>query len=826
MTIAWFHELDLGDISLVGGKGANLGKMARAGLPVPPGFCVTTDAYKQFINEMDLWTEMERLLATLPAREAGEKIRQRVESASMPELISKSIKEAYAKLNGGLAPVAVRSSATAEDLADASFAGQQESYLGIRGNENLTLHVQRCWASLWTERAIAYRERNHFLHQQVSLSVVVQEMVASDVAGVLFTVNPVTNQKDEMLINAAYGLGESVVSGRVTPDTFKIARKRFRVLEQTHGTKATRIDMTDGGTLESNTTPTERERLSLDDSALRRLSALGEQVEKYYGAPQDIEWAIAENQLYLLQTRPVTSLTTNTPKPQTLNRMQHVIVDDILEHYPEPPYPLDYSAVTDSYQQLINALRDYGVELPPSDKIILLDKDGVPNIVPPNPRLKFRFFFSYVYLLKKLNSDPNIWLNGQHAEFSSELNALRQVDVTRLNNLGLIQFIQRAVDITSRVGAIRFRDFIIPAIARSAFLKLLMSFAKDSKQINVMDLLGGLPYKTAVIDHALHQLALEAGKLPQAREILLNTFLDSVLPAIQKNAEGKILLEKVQAFLDEHGARTMRMYLPFSNRSWSETPATLLTTIAVILRSDKLHVESSHYDEIRQRLLSGLSGWFRSRFISTLEKFRIGHIARESTLYTIEEGFLQARRGVDEAAQRLLNGGALPKLEQIVYLTFTELYAALNGSLSPNEITPLIMRREKARPQATKTWRGQWQTAKKSTSDTSVLNGLSGSSGYAEGTVKVINGPAEFDKLQSGDVLVCPYTDPAWTPLFTLAGAVVSDTGGPLSHAAIVAREYGIPAVLGTQTATSQFKDGDQVSVDGRSGEVKLLISI
>lgn len=824
MVIAWFHDENLGDLSLVGGKGANLGKMARAGLPVPPGFCVTTDAYKLFINEMDLWTEMEHLLATLPAREAGAKIRERIENAPMPESISKSILEAYANLNSGSATVAVRSSATAEDLADASFAGQQESYLGIRGNENLILHVRRCWASLWTERAIAYRERNHFPHQQVSLAVVVQEMVASDVAGVLFTVNPVTNNKDEMFVNAAYGLGESVVSGRVTPDTFRVARRRFRVLEQTRGTKATRIDMTGGGTAESNTAPTERERLSVDDSALRRLSALGEKVEKYYGAPQDIEWAIANGQLYLLQTRPVTSLTVNTPRPHTLNRTQHAIVNDILEHYPEPPYPLDYLAVTDSYQQFMDVLHDYGVDLPPSNEIILLNKDGIPTIVPPSPRLNFRFFYSFVYLYKKLSSDPNLWINRQRAGFSVELNALGKVDVTQLNNQELIQFIRGAVDITSRVGAIRFRDFIIPAVIRSAFLKLLMGFARDSERIHVMDLLGNLPYKTAVIDHALHQLASEAEKLPQAGEILLNTPLDSVMPAIQKNAEGKILLGKVQAFLDEHGARTMRMYLPFSNRSWSETPATLLTTIAVILRSDKPRSDlHDQYTGIRQRILSGLPTWFRSRFLSTLEKFRTGHIARESTLYTIEEGFLQARRGVDEAAQRLLNDGALPNLEQIIYLTLTELYAALNGSLPSNETTQLVLCRAKARPQAMKSWRGQWQTAKRSTPNTSVLTGLSGSSGYAEGTVKVITGPAEFDKLQPGDVLVCPYTDPAWTPLFTLASAVVSDTGGPLSHAAIVAREYGIPAVLGTQTATSQFKDGDTISVDGQSGEVKLL---
>ena len=253
MTIAWFHEETLGDISLVGGKGANLGKMARAGLPVPPGFCVTTDAYKQFIHEMNLWTEIKYSLENLPAREAGENIRQMIEKAPMPGPIFQSIQSAYINLNSGHAPVAVRSSATAEDLAEASFAGQQESYLGIRGTDNLALHVQRCWASLWTERAIAYREQNQFPHEQVSLAVVVQEMVFSDVAGVLFTINPITNKRDEMLVNAAYGLGESVVSGYVTPDTYRIARKRFHLLEQVCGTKEIRIDMepAGGGTLES-----------------------------------------------------------------------------------------------------------------------------------------------------------------------------------------------------------------------------------------------------------------------------------------------------------------------------------------------------------------------------------------------------------------------------------------------------------------------------------------------------------------------------------------------------------------------------------------------
>ena len=821
MTIVWFNEIGLNDIYLVGGKGANLGAMARAGLPVPPGFCVTTEAYKQFIAEMHLWREMEHWLATLDAREACEQIRQRIGNCAMPQTIRASIQSAYTQLNNGHAPVAVRSSATAEDLADASFAGQQETYLGIRGADNLANAVQRCWASLWTERAIAYRARNNFPHDQVSLSVVVQEMIAPDVAGVLFTANPVTNDLDEMIINASFGLGESVVSGRVTPDTYRVRRKKFTVLEQACGTKDTRIDMAhDNGTVETVVDDAARQRLCLDHSALRRLLDLGESVEKHYGKPQDIEWGIASGQLYLLQTRPITSLTTNTPTTKSLSRLQHEIVNDLLEHYPEPPYPLDYFAVTDSYQQLANSFGDYGIALPPANQIIVLDENGIPRIVPPQVKFILRALGMLGTMQKNLKTNPNVWLNQQHAQFESELDTLAQTNVTQLDNPGLIRFIQTAVGITSRVGAIRFRDFIVPAVTRSAILKMMMGSIKEAKTISVMDLLDNLPYKTAVIDQALRQLANEAEELPEASDILLNTNMDTVIFALEQNAQGKFFLGKVNEFLREHGARTMKMYLPFSNRSWSESPATLLTTIAVLLRSHKSPAApNSHSNDIRARVIAQIPGWLRPRFVATLEQFRIGHIARESTLYTIEQGFLQARRGVDQAAERLHTAGALPQLNLVVYLTLDELYGALKGAHSPAELSALTQRRQRARPQALKVWRAQWQ-AKKSEPGNATLKGLAGSSGVATGKAKIISGPAEFGKLQAGDVLVCPFTDPAWTPLFTLACAVVADTGGPLSHAAIVAREYGIPAVLGTQNATQVFKDGDQISVDGNSGTV------
>lgn len=829
MTIAWFHEIGLEDLPLVGGKGANLGKMVCAGLPVPPGFCVTTDAYNQFIREIDLWPEMEKWLEELSPREAGEVIRRRIELAPISESISTAIHAAYAQLSNGRIPehlpVAVRSSATAEDLADASFAGQQETYLGIRGAETLVWHVQQCWASLWTERAITYRVRNNFPHVQVSLAVVVQEMIAPEVAGVLFTANPVTNNREEMLANASYGLGESVVSGRVTPDTYRLGRRKpFAVVEQVCGTKATRIDMAaDNGTTEIPVAEAERQQLCLNHDALHRLLELGKQVETYYEQPQDIEWGLSNGQLYLLQTRPITSLTA-TPKPAPkLNRMQQAIVNDLLEHYPEPPYPLDYLAVTDSYQQVVNAAHIYGMAMPLASEIIQLDADGLPAVHPPKTRLSPRVLGLFGQLRKQLKRDPKTWITYQHPVFSAEITVLAKTNVAELDNPALVQFIQSAVNVTSRTGAIRFEEAIIPALVRATLLKGMLSLTRATKSISIMDLLADLPYKTAVIDQALHQLAAEASKLPQTKAILLNTDTDTVLVALEQNPDGRIFLTAVQTFLAEHGARTLKAYLPFSNRAWVETPAALLATVAVILRASHPRPEPREpYPALRQRILTHLPGWLRKPFARLLEAYRMGHIVRESTLYTIEEGFLQARRGVDEAAHRLKAVGALPQLDMVVYLTLAELYDALQAKISPVEIATLAQRRKQARPRAFQTWRGQWQTPN-TNSGGATLKGLSGSAGVAIGPAKVITGPAEFGKLQPGDVLVCPYTDPAWTPLFTLSCAVVSDTGGPLSHAAIVAREYGIPAVLGTQNATLVFKDGVQIQVDGQKGEVRLV---
>lgn len=832
MSILWFDQISAQDIERVGGKGANLGEMTRAGLPVPPGFCITSDVYRRIIGEAGVWPQIDGLLTAVANNDAAKsahRIQRLVANAPMPADVAGAITSAYHQLDGGWAAVAVRSSATAEDLPEASFAGQQETFLGVRGQDALLNYVQQCWASLWTERAIVYRQRNGFPHEQVSLSVVVQQMVRPESAGVLFTVNPLTGKRGEMLVNAAYGLGETVVSGQVTPDSYLLTpQAKSLIVDQTVGTKEVRIDaLPDGGVRKQTVAPADRQRLCLTPSQLEKLAELGEKIERHYQSPQDIEWAFTDDELYLLQTRPITSLNNIVPpapmpRARTLSQTEHRILDDILEHYPDPPYPLDYLAVTDGYEQVQHALREAGLAVPAADTIIQMDELGIPSVEPVTPRFTWRILKILSLVQRKLGLDPGRWEAEQSAVFAGRLAALQQTDVAGLADDGLADYIETAVQTAADIARIRFSEYIVPMMVRGALLKLLVRFVNRRGTVVEADLLGSLAYKTVVIDRALHQLAAEAGQTPAVRAALLDLPMDEVMDALRETAVGRQFLQQFDVFLQAHGARTMKVYLPFSNQSWAENPASLMATFAAILRAESSpgghRGKDDHFQQLRDNTAKGLPAFLRRRFLRTLAKYRTGHIAREATLYAIEESFVMARRGTTAAAQRLVGRGVLTAVDDILFLTLPELFAILRGASSPDGMPELITQRRQARPGATAVWQNRGETNIESGDN--LLKGQPGSPGIATGTVKIIDGPAEFGKLQEGDVLVCSFTDPAWTPLFSLAAAVVADTGGSLSHAAIVAREYGIPAVLGTQVATSQLKDGMTVTVDGGRGMV------
>ncbi|OGC47149.1 phosphoenolpyruvate synthase [candidate division WWE3 bacterium RIFCSPHIGHO2_01_FULL_42_13] len=309
--ILWFEEVSKNSISLVGGKGANLGEMYRSGIPVPNGFCVTAYAYFEFLKKTSLRQKILTELSGLDTQdskkliEASKNIKTAILAAQMPKDLAKLIAEAYHELSGEFDKrVAVRSSATAEDLPDASFAGQQETYLNIQGAKDVIKSVQKCWASLFEARAIFYRTENKFNHMKVGIAVPIQLMVQSEVSGIMFTVNPITNSSSEVSIEAAYGLGQPIVSGEITPDQFIVSKETGKITKK-QIVKQT-WQLTDAG--EVKVSKAYQEKQKLDDKHVIELAKLGMKVEKHYGRPQDMEWGYQDKTLYIVQSRPVTTL--------------------------------------------------------------------------------------------------------------------------------------------------------------------------------------------------------------------------------------------------------------------------------------------------------------------------------------------------------------------------------------------------------------------------------------------------------------------------------------------------------------------------------------
>jgi pyruvate,water dikinase len=363
--IRWFQAVGADDVGLVGGKGANLGEMAVAGLPVPPGFCLTAAAYRDFIQETGLDATIRSILAETRQDDPADaevktaRIRGFIAEEEVPAAMAQQILEAYHRLGQELGaadaaqvPVAVRSSATAEDLPTASFAGQQDTYLNIRGTDDLLEHVRHCWASLWTARAVSYRTKQGFDHRQVYLAVVIQAMIESEVAGIMFTANPITGNRDEALLNASWGLGEAIVSGLVTPDTFTVRKSDGHVVSRDLGAKERTIEYArEGGTVEMDTPAERRDAPALSDEQVAELLAVSKQIENHYGAPQDIEWAYARGRFYILQSRAITTLA--QPAAQAVDEIEYNRTM-FVEIFPDPLSPLFLSVIRPLFHGMLD----------------------------------------------------------------------------------------------------------------------------------------------------------------------------------------------------------------------------------------------------------------------------------------------------------------------------------------------------------------------------------------------------------------------------------------------------------------------------------------
>ncbi len=824
------------DLTLAGGKGANLGELLKAGFDVPQGFVITTAVYDLLFAANGLETTLRDALASLQfdgtesAKQISQKIHWAIQDASIPTPITDALLQAYRQLNGGA--VAVRSSATAEDLPGAAFAGQQETFLNVVGEQSLLEAVRACWASLWSERAILYRAHQGVDHTSAKLAVVVQTMVSAEAAGVMFTANPVSGARDELVIDANPGLGEAVVSGLVTPDHFVVNKHSLSIKEQQTGKREVIIHLKAGGGTEQVIPTNENPEMTLRPSMVRSLTRLGVEIERHYGKPQDIEWAWTGNgakagKFLVLQSRPMTAL----PESVKISAPMRMVIPMLAEMWPTRPYPLDVTTFTGVLERAVGEFIEViiGKSAPDPDKA-LVEEDGVvvcfePPEVYPSPSM---LITPWLTLWRTRHDDPSQWqADPIIPEILAKAKELNKRDLHSLSWQQNIETLQVSLALIPRVMELRKRYFP-QALLGLGRLWLLLARAGHKDLFG--KLISGVETKTTETNRALETLARQIRNNPKLSELFMQNGIRLLQSVLEQSPEGRDFLQSFSAFLDQYGHRETA--LTISQPAWRDEPEVVLGILKVLTTAEQ--PEADRYQEwkhTRDELLarSALGRWpLRNLFLKSLTDARYLFQIREDTHFYATLAQPLVRHVALELGRRLEQAGAIDSPTDVFHLRLEEL-KGLGEPWPPTSETLTRIRTLVARRKAKRASLANQPmfdprllaAASPTPVDGNVLlSGSPGSPGIASGPARVIHDVSEFAKLQPGDILVAPVTNPAWTPLFQRAAGVVVDMGGAASHAAIVAREYRVPAVMGTMNGTQQLHDGQWIQVDGSRGLV------
>ncbi len=887
-SIRLFADITAADVGIVGGKGANLGEMTRAGLPVPPGFCVTAQAYRTFIQTTGAMGTIRTILDQMQpdspedVESKTQKIRDLLIEQSMPWDIGRQIIEGYRRLAETMGmpaslSVAVRSSATAEDLPTASFAGQQDTYLNIRGEEDLLAHVKRCWASLWTARAVTYRIKQRFEHEQVALAVVVQAMIPSEVSGILFTANPINNHRDETVVNASWGLGEAIVSGVVNPDTFIVSKKDRTILSRDIATKDLQIQFASQG---SNTVelpvPAERQNIpALTDDQIAQLVSTGNQIEAHYGMPMDIEWAYAGGKFYVLQARAITTLTPPTvepPPPNTAipspargdyNRSM------FLEIFPDPLSPIFLSVI----QPLFHAMVDFtfetlGFKLPQGIPAIgafynqpYFNQDYIAAALEPlSPPVRERMVaqivnpfgrhdhgirgeWSLAYLrfqfrlLRFMIRFPPL-LPGILDQWHTEIKKVTALPVQSMSDQEIVDHIRNLVfGSTSRLLNYDYLMIALIGITYQTLGSLLgRYFGDESEEIRSKLISGVTGNVTMETNKRIWDLAQTAKRSPAVCDLLRQFTGQDLMARLEQLPEGRAFLEDLDHFLAEYGHREVRMDILYP--TWGEDPTPVLSFIRAYLdvgENQSPHAQQRRLVQEREALARTVQmrldkDWTGRLLVGPIFRWVLkntqAHTRERDTMhFELTRLIPPFRRLLSELGRRWTAKGILAEPSDIFFLTLEEVTQVAQVPIPAHEKAAARRAefeesRKHSAPSRIRDGQAILGAATATTIREGEFHGIAGSPGRISGIARIIRGPEEFAKLQSGEILVAPLTNPVWTPLFAIAGGLVTEVGGILSHGAIVAREYGIPAVMAVPGVTKSVKDGQRLTVDGSKGLV------
>jgi phosphoenolpyruvate synthase/pyruvate phosphate dikinase len=864
-----FKEIDRSKFMAVGGKGANLGELSGVeGIQVPDGFCVTTEAYKKITENNPQLNGLLDELKHFKAEDREEisaisaKIRMAIESVSIARDIAEEI-VGYITSLGENNAFAVRSSATAEDLPTASFAGQQDTYLNIIGKETILQHISKCWASLFTDRAVIYRLQNEFDHHKVHLSVVVQQMVFPQAAGVLFTADPVTGNRKMLSIDASFGLGEALVAGLVNADNYKV--QAGKIIDKKISAKKLAIyGLKDGGTKEQQIEPEQQHKQALTDEQILQLADAGRKIEEHFGNPQDIEWCLADGTFYIVQSRPITTL---YPIPEANDHENHVYVSvghqqmmtDAMKPLGlslwqlaagRPMFKAGGRLFVDVASQLATAagrkmiiaimgehdplIKDALINITERGDFIKLLPDGNDDL----GRIKSSTGKTSADILASIKNDPAI-VAGL-IERSETLIAAFKQDIQSKSGPDLFDFIfEEGQQVRKSLTDPQTFAAIVVAVDAPTWLNNNLKEWLGEK--NVADTLSqSAPNNiTSEMGLALLDVADVIRPYPEVMAYLQQVKDDNFLDELPKFNGGQQARDVIYAYLDKYGMRCAGE-IDITKTRWSEKPLTLVPMILSNVknlepgagkrkfeqgRQEALKKEQELLERLRQLPDGEQKAAETKEIISLLRNFA-GY--REYPKYGIVSLYFVYKQALLKEAAQLVQANVIHEKEDIYYLTFEELREVVRTHNLDHEL--IDKRKEehklfgKLTPPRVITSDGEIVTGKYNREDlpAGAIAGTAVSSGVIEGRARVILNMEDAD-LEDGDILVTAFTDPSWTPLFVSIKGLVTEVGGLMTHGAVIAREYGLPAVVGVADATRLIKDGQQIRVNGTDGYVEIL---
>lgn len=869
-----FNEVDKTKINLVGGKGANLGELfGISGIQAPNGFCVTTHAYKEITEnnpELDALFEQLSFLKVDDQEkisELGAKIRSVITGIEIPAEIAAEIVK-HLELLGKDNAYAVRSSATAEDLPTASFAGQQDTYLNIIGRDSMLRHVSKCWASLYTDRAITYRIQNGFEHRKVFLSVVVQLMIFPDAAGIMFTADPVTSNRKITSIDASFGLGEAMVSGTVNSDNYTV--RGGVITDKKISTKLLAVYvLKEGGTEEREIEPARQNIQTLTNEQILQLEKVGRTMEAYFGCPQDIEWCLYQNELYIVQSRPITTLYPLPVGQDGKNRVYMSFGHQQMMTDAMKPLGLSCFRYSGGDNTLLieaggRLFMDLSHDLAPPTgravavaalgKIDPLINSGLRNLVKRKKFMKSlargkKFlsmgsgYFSWelirqfrkvyrandptvVPALIKKNEASILELEKRFAELSGD-KLFDEVDKEFKQIIKIIGEPQGMASVWTGALAVSWVNKKVEKwLGEKGAADTLMQSAPNSianemglKLLDVSDVVRQYPnvmeyFKTAT---------------PQGAD----TFFDD----LNKLEGGAAVSEAMQEYLVKFGVRCPGE-IDLSRPRWLEEPTALLPLILSNIENfppgeSKVRHEQGlkEAEEKRQDILTRLSTISKSKAkkagknISRLRNF-IGY--REYPKYVMVSRYWVVKKALLREADNLVSCGVIQDREDIFFLSMEELREVVRSKIL--DYNTILKRKsdfetfQKLTPPRLMTSEGEIIPGeyKSGNAPEGALIGIAASSGVVEGRARVIL-RLEDAKFSKGDILVTTFTDPSWTPAFVSISGLIAEVGGVMTHGSVVAREYGIPAVVGVEEATKKLKDGQRIRINGTEGYIEIL---